>query len=156
MTCYLDPKKQSLTSHTIKQFDLFPEEVRATKQVLIVDDEDIIREVVQSCLEDFAGWETLTASSGWEGLVKAIEDLPDAIVLDVMMPGMDGMKFLERLKAHPDLRSIPVVLLTAKLELIDSQQLSSLGIAGAIAKPFDPLVLSEQIASALGWSINKY
>lgn len=128
--------------------------VMSSKRVLVIDDEEAVQLVVQSCLEDVAGWEVLTASSGQEGLGKAVVEQPDAIVLDVMMPGMDGLTFLERLKSNPKIESIPVVLLTAKVELVQRSRYSSYGAIGAIAKPFDPIQLVEQVAQFLGWKID--
>jgi CheY-like chemotaxis protein len=122
-----------------------------SKRVLVVDDEADVRAVVCGCLEDIAGWEVVVASSGLEGLDKVQSQAPDAIVLDVMMPGMDGLEFLRRLKANTNIDRIPVVLLTAKVSLIDSNTTAELGVAGAIAKPFNPLLLSQQIAAFLGW-----
>lgn len=122
-----------------------------TKRLLVVDDEACVQEVVQACFEEIAGWEVITANSGQEGLAKAIREQPDAIILDVMMPGMDGIGFLQRLKTDPSIKSIPVVLLTAKIDFTEPSCLVMLGIAGAIAKPFDPILLVEQVAESLGW-----
>ncbi|AFY66478.1 response regulator [Geitlerinema sp. PCC 7407] len=119
--------------------------------VLIVDDEANIREILQACLGDVAGWQVSAAASGPEGLTKAIAERPDAIVLDLMMPEMDGIAFLRRLRMHPETETIPVVILTAKTYLVELGQLDHLGVAGAIAKPFNPLELPTQIARALQW-----
>ena len=119
--------------------------------VLIVDDEANIREILQACLGDVAGWQVSAAASGPEGLTKAIAERPDAIVLDLMMPEMDGIAFLRRLRMHPETETIPVVILTAKTYLVELGQLDHLGVAGAIAKPFNPLELPAQIAQALRW-----
>ena len=127
----------------------------STKRVLIIDDEPDVRAVVQGCLEDVAGWEVVTAASGYEGLTKVMVDQPDAIVLDIMMPGMDGFAFLRELRSRPEGRSIPVVLLTAKVNLTDPQVLFELSIKGIIAKPFDPFMLTEQIADFLGWKMEQ-
>ncbi|MFB2898526.1 response regulator [Aerosakkonemataceae cyanobacterium BLCC-F50] len=127
----------------------------ATKRVLIVDDEPDVRAVVQGCLEDIAGWDVVTAASGQEGLAKVMVDRPNAIVLDVMMPGMDGLTFLRELRTRPEGRSIPVVLLTAKINPADPKMLSELSINGIISKPFDPFKLTEQIADFLGWEMEQ-
>lgn len=121
------------------------------KRVLVVDDESDVRAVVCGCLEDVAGWEVIIAGSGAEGLEKIQSHKPDAVVLDVMMPEMDGLEFLRQVKGNPETRTIPVVLLTAKVSLIDSNTAAELGVAGAISKPFNPLLLSQQIAAFLGW-----
>ena len=122
-----------------------------TKRVLIVDDEDDIREVAQLSLEMTAGWEVLTAASGAEALSRAAAERPDAILLDVMMPEMDGPATYERLRASSATRGIPVVLLTAKVQASDQRRLSELGVAGVLAKPFDPMRLADEVAEVLGW-----
>ncbi|HEY9834357.1 MAG TPA: response regulator [Stenomitos sp.] len=123
-----------------------------SKRILVIDDEDVIQEVVQGCFEDVAGWEVLLASSGQEGLEQVVAEQPDAIVLDEMMPGMDGIAFLKQLRANDDTPSIPVVLLTAKVDLADPQLLQELGVVDAIAKPFDAIALVERVAEVLGWA----
>ncbi|MCP2728682.1 response regulator [Limnofasciculus baicalensis] len=85
------------------------------KQILIVDDEERLRELVQACLEDLGGWETITAGSGEECLKIVQQAKFDAIVLDVSMPGMDGFAVFEKLQANPMTQSIPVILLTARV-----------------------------------------
>jgi len=124
-----------------------------SKRILVIDDEDVIQEVVQGCFEDVAGWEVLLASSGREGLEQVVAEQPDAIVLDEMMPGMDGIAFLKRLRANDDNPSIPVVLLTAKVDLADPKLLRELGVVDAIAKPFDAIALVERVAEVLGWTV---
>jgi CheY-like chemotaxis protein len=128
-------------------------EVMLSKRILVIDDEDVIQEVVQGCFEDVAGWEVLLASSGREGLEQVVAEQPDAIVLDEMMPGMDGIAFLKRLRANDDNPSIPVVLLTAKVDLADPKLLRELGVVDAIAKPFDAIALVERVAEVLGWTV---
>ena len=124
----------------------------STKRVLIIDDEKNLCTVIQACLELLGGWITLVATSSKEGLILAQTEHPDAILLDVMMPDMDGITLFHLLQADTATQSIPVILLTAKVHSIDLKQFSQLSIAGAIAKPFDPLTLSEQVAQTLGWS----
>ena len=122
-------------------------------RILVIDDEERIQEVVQTCLEILVGWEVLTASSGNEGLLIAQTQQPDAILLDVSMPGMDGLATLQRLQENPTTQSVPVILLTAKVQPADRERFAQLGIAGVIIKPFDPVQLASQVASALGWSL---
>ena len=126
-----------------------------TKRVLVIDDEPDVRAIVQGCLEDIAGWDVITAASGQEGLEKALTDKPDAIVLDVMMPGMDGITFLKELRTQPEGKSIPTVLLTAKVNFNHSEIFSELNIEGVVSKPFDPFMLTEQIADFLGWEMEE-
>jgi CheY-like chemotaxis protein len=123
----------------------------AAKRILVVDNEEYIREVAQICLETVAGWEVLTASSGQEGMSSAAAEQPDAILLDVMMPDMDGVTTFQKLQANPTTRQIPVILLTAKVQASDRRRYENLGITGLIPKPFDPLQLANQVATALGW-----
>ncbi len=122
------------------------------RKILIIDDEDDIREVAALSLESVAGWEVIAASSGAQGLVRAIERRPDAILLDVMMPGMDGPTTFRALRNHPATAKIPVLLLTAKVQSSDQRRFAGLGVEGILFKPFDPLTLSAQIAGALGWN----
>ena len=120
-------------------------------QILVVDDEDLIRELVQACLEDLAGWETLAAASGEEGLQLAQTEEFDAILLDMSMPGMDGFEVYERLQSNPKTQAIPVILLTAKVLPSDRDRFAQMGVAGVIAKPIEPITLTEEIAEILGW-----
>lgn len=124
----------------------------ATKRILIIDDSQLIQRVARMSLERMAGWEVLTASSGAEGLARAEAEQPNAILLDVMMPEMDGPTTLQKLRAKETTRHIPVVFLTAKEESADLHQLTDQGATPVIAKPFDPLKLAGQVAEALGWS----
>ena len=123
------------------------------KRILIIDDEDDIREVAQLSLETIPGWEVLTARSGREGLEMAVAEQPDAILLDVMMPDVDGPTTFQKLQAKPEISHIPVVLLTAKVQASDRQRFSTLGIKAVMAKPFDPLTLADQLAEILGWQM---
>lgn len=123
----------------------------AVKQILLIDDEDDIREVAQVSLEMIGNWEVLTARSGQEGLAKAEAEQPDAILLDVMMPDMDGPTTFQQLRNTPAICHIPVILVTAKVQASDQRRFASLGIKGVIAKPFDPLTLADQVAETLGW-----
>ena len=127
--------------------------ILTSKRILFVDDELHVRQVVKACLESLGGWNVLLASSGQEGLVKAISEKPDAILLDVMMPEMDGLILLQQLKGNPVTGSIPVVFLTARHSLTEPHRLQALGVKGAITKPFNSLTLVPQIANALGWNL---
>jgi CheY-like chemotaxis protein len=121
------------------------------RKILIIDDEDSIREVVKVTLEVLSGWTALTASSARQGITMAAAELPDAILLDVMMPDMDGFQTLQALQANPATRSIPVVMLTAKVKTGDARTARPDGAKGVIVKPFNPLRLAGQISQALGW-----
>ena len=119
--------------------------------ILIIDDEDDIREVAALSLETVAGWDVVTANSGAQGLLRAVEHQPDAILLDVMMPGMDGPTTFRELRKNPATARIPVVLLTAKVQSNDQRRFADLGVNAIHFKPFDPLTLAQQISDALGW-----
>ena len=121
-------------------------------KVLIIDDEDDIREVAALSLESVAGWVVVTASSGAQGLARAQEHKPDAILLDVMMPGMDGPTTFRELRKNPATSGIPVLLLTAKVQGSDQRRFADLGVEAVLFKPFDPMTLSTQISTVLGWS----
>jgi CheY-like chemotaxis protein len=121
------------------------------RRLLVVDDDDAIREVAQAILELVAGWEVRVASSGQEAVQFCLADPPDAILLDVMMPAMDGPTTCAQLQVDARTRDIPVVLLTAKVQPSERRRWEQLGIAGVLAKPFDPLGLPGQVADLLGW-----
>ncbi|HBL12483.1 MAG TPA: two-component system response regulator [Cyanobacteria bacterium UBA11162] len=123
------------------------------KCILLIDDEEDIREVAQLSLELEAGWDVLTANSGSEGIAKAKTQQPDAILLDVMMPDMDGFTTFQQLQADLVSRSIPVILLTAKVQPADQRKFQAIGVAGWITKPFDPISLAHQVADTLGWQL---
>ena len=126
------------------------------RRILIIDDEDDIREVAALSLEAIAGWEILTASSGAEGMAIAANApdgaKPDAILMDVMMPEVDGPTTFGLMQQNPAIAGIPVLLLTAKVQGVDQRRFANLGVTAVLFKPFDPLELSNQIASVLGWS----
>ncbi len=119
------------------------------KHILLVDDEDDIREVAGISLEAVGGWRVSSASSGLEGIAKALAERPDAILLDVMMPDVDGPATFKRLQDDPRTRDIPVILLTAKAQRADRLRFGELGVAGMLTKPFDPMTLSDQVAAIL-------
>lgn len=125
----------------------------ASKRILLIDDEPDVQQVVQTCLEKLAQWTVIIATSAEEGLLKAITEQPDAILLDIMMPKMDGYMFLDALWAKPEMQFIPVVFLTAQAGLLEPHHYETLGVKGIIAKPFNPLTLHRAIASALNWDL---
>lgn len=122
------------------------------RRILIIDDEDDIREVAALSLESVAGWSVVTACSGSEGIQTAIAERPDAILMDVMMPSMDGPTTFKEMQRSPHISDIPVVLLTAKVQGVDQRRFAGLGVAGVLFKPFDPLTLADQMSATLGWS----
>ena len=123
----------------------------SSRRILLVDDDDGIREVTRVSLETTMGWQVLTASSGDEALRLAGEEGLSAILLDVMMPDMDGAETFARLREREESRDIPVVLLTAKTQKADLANYAEMGVAGTVQQPFDPLSLGREVADALGW-----
>lgn len=117
-------------------------------KVLIIDDDGDTRELVQMSLA-LARMETLTASSGADGVAKAAREHPDAILLDVMMPFMDGPATLRALRADPRTADIPVLFLTASAMIAEVERLESLDVVGILAKPFDPATLGGKVRAAL-------
>ena len=120
-----------------------------TKLILLIDSEPQTREVLEACLSDLGGWNVQSAASAQAGLESLVLETPDAILLDVFMPGMNGMSYVQRLHAHPQSRSIPVILLTTKAYWFTPQQLEQMGAMKAIATPFDPLILMDTVTQAL-------
>jgi CheY-like chemotaxis protein len=120
-------------------------------RLLLVDDDEDIRAIAHMALERVGGWSVVDAASGEQALqTLASEDAPfAAIVMDVMMPGLDGPATLRRLRGDGLARETPVVFLTAKTQRAERERLSSLGAAGVIAKPFDPLELPLQLRAIL-------
>jgi two-component system, OmpR family, response regulator len=119
-------------------------------RVLLVDDAEDVRLIVRMSLERIGGWTVVPVASGEQALRVVAEDGHfDAVLLDVMMPGMDGPSTLRRLRANGLPAEVRIVFLTAKAQAADLQRLRALGAAGVIAKPFDPLVLPRQLAELL-------
>lgn len=119
-------------------------------KILIVDDEDHIRRVSELSARKVGKWEVVLAASGEECLSKAETERPDVIVLDVMMPVMDGPSVFLRLREHPATADIPVIFLTAKIQKHEVERYLALGAAGVVAKPFDPMTLPDQIRAIVG------
>ncbi|GEP38788.1 response regulator [Nocardioides psychrotolerans] len=119
--------------------------------VLVVDDDDSIREIAQLSLELVGGWQVLAAGGGASALEQAAEHRPHAILLDVMMPVMDGIETFHRLRADERTQHIPVILVTAKRQADEHQVWDGLPIAGVIPKPFDPMTLAQQVSALLDW-----
>jgi two-component system, OmpR family, response regulator len=119
-------------------------------RVLLVDDAEDIRMISCISLERVGDWTVVPVASG-EAALKALEhEGPfDAVLLDVMMPGMDGPTTLQQLRAHGLPTAVPVIFLTAKAQSSERQRLMSLGAAGVIAKPFDPLKLPDELTRFL-------
>ncbi len=114
-------------------------------RIMYVDDEPDIRAIVEMTLEMIGGFSVTLCNSGQEALERVQEARPDLVLLDVMMPGMDGPQTLVALRRMPAAAALPVVFMTAKVQPAEVARLRELGAADVIAKPFDPLVLSDQV-----------
>jgi CheY-like chemotaxis protein len=121
------------------------------KRLLTIDDEEAIQTVIKFGINMAAGWEVLSASSGKMGIDTAQRELPDAILLDVMMPEMDGIATFKSLQANPITAGIPVIFLTAKAQAAERRQFNDLGVSGVITKPFNSLDLPDRITKILNW-----
>ena len=117
------------------------------RKILLVDDDDDIRMVGSLTLQEVGGWEVVEASSGSEALELAAAEELDLILLDVMMPEMDGPATFAKLRASPATASVPVIFLTAKVQRHEVERYQMLGAAGIVPKPFDPMTLPDQIRS---------
>ncbi|TPI72577.1 response regulator [Mesorhizobium sp. B2-8-9] len=118
-------------------------------KILYVDDEDDIREIAQMSLELEPEFEVRSCASGAEALVEAAAWRPDLILLDVMMPDMDGPETLKRLAASQPTAPIPVVFITARTQSHEVERYLAMGAASVIAKPFDPLALAAEVKKLL-------
>jgi CheY-like chemotaxis protein len=118
-------------------------------KVLLVDDEEDIRKIGRLSLEVVGKFETLVASNAREALRFAEEKQPDVILMDMMMPEMDGLAALEALKRNPAACHIPVVFVTAKVQAVEIQRYLRLGAKGVIRKPFDPMALPTDLLRIL-------
>lgn len=115
------------------------------KRILYVEDEPDIQTVAKLALEMVGGFTLETCSSGQEALDKAAAFAPQLLLLDVMMPGMDGPATLARLRALPATANVPAIFMTAKVQPGEVEQYRRLGAIDVIPKPFDPMTLSETI-----------
>jgi len=118
-------------------------------KVLVVEDDRSIQMVLELVLTRMAKCEVLCASEGPQGLAMALEHKPDVMLLDLMLPGMDGFEICQKTKANPSTRHIPIIFLTAQPQPAAIAKAMALGAAGYIIKPFDPVKLIEQINEAL-------
>jgi len=125
---------------------------RVARTILIIDDSALVRRLVQLGLGGDSGWPTHQAESGAEGVAMAARAQPDAILLDVEMPGLDGPATLAILRAQEATREIPVLFLTGHSAEADRSRLMALGAAGLIPKPFRPAGLAAEVARLLGWA----
>ena len=118
-------------------------------KVLIIDDEEDFRTIAASCLGLLGGAIVFEASSGEEGLKRAEQEQPDVILLDLVMPGMDGMQTLTNMRKNPATVDIPVIFVTTKGMFDGFEEMRKLGALAVITKPFDPMKLGDQVRKIL-------
>lgn len=118
-------------------------------RILVVDDDAVIRKMAALSLTKAGGHQVTCVSDGARAAESALAENPDAILLDLRMPEVDGLEVLRRLKTETSTRQIPVVMLSAATEVSDVNEALALGAAGWIAKPFDPRTLGEQLTKVL-------
>ncbi len=119
------------------------------ERILYVEDEPDIQALAKLALEMVGDFQVMVCSGGQEALDKVGGFAPDLILLDVMMPGMDGPTTLQNLRANPATVTIPVIFLTAKVQPSEVAQYQALGALNVIAKPFDPMLLAAQVRGIL-------
>lgn len=117
------------------------------RKVLLVDDDPNIRKLAKMSLERVGNWEVMVAGSGTEALELLNSYRPDVVLLDVMMPGLDGRMTLAQLKKTPVVADLPVILMTAKVQNEEMDEYLGLGALGVIIKPFDPMLLPAEISA---------
>lgn len=115
------------------------------RRILFVEDDPDIQTVAKMALEAIGGFTVLACGSGSEALARLDEFAPDLVLLDVMMPGMDGPATLAALRESPTGRELPVVFMTARVQAQEVAAYREMGAEDVIAKPFDPMMLSEQV-----------
>lgn len=119
--------------------------MKELRRIMLVEDEPALRLVAKVALEKVGGFEVLACDSGVEALARFSDFCPDLVLLDVMMPVMDGPTTLASLRQlHPEIH-VPIVFLTAKVQTKEVQELLGLGATGVLPKPFDPMRLSRQV-----------
>ncbi|EKQ66908.1 response regulator with CheY-like receiver, AAA-type ATPase, and DNA-binding domains [Leptolyngbyaceae cyanobacterium JSC-12] len=124
----------------------------STKSILVIEHESSIREVLYICLSELGGWRVILSTSIQEGVDLCMSICPDAILLDTSAAETDALLFIEQLKQHSMIQSIPIILITARANWFTLKQLHQMGFAGAVTKPFDPATLAKQVSHLLGWN----
>lgn len=120
----------------------------AGQRVLVVDDDPVILRLLEVNFE-MEGYEVLSATDGEEAVRRALEERPDLMVCDIMMPNVNGLEVVERLRADERTRSMPIVLLSAKAQANEIQKGLEVGADEYLTKPFDPLELVERVQALL-------
>jgi CheY-like chemotaxis protein len=123
-------------------------------KILVIDDDADIRAIVRMSLSHIGGMDVTQAASGVEGVRKAREENPHVILLDMMMPGMDGVATLAALRSQPATALTPVIFLTAMAGEHEVERLTALGAAGVLIKPFDPHTLADDVRALVKESLD--
>ncbi len=117
-------------------------------KILYAEDEEDIRTIAKIALEDIGGFTVSYCQNGEEVLSAIDEFQPDLLLLDVMMPGMDGPATLKKLRERPAFKTLPAIFMTAKIQPNEIAQYQEMGVIDVIAKPFDPMMLADTIRAA--------
>jgi CheY-like chemotaxis protein len=127
-----------------------------TKQILLIDRENDVRQILHLCLHHLGGWDVLSVASAQAGLEKLATVQPDAILLDVLIAGKEqDFQLIQDLQRHPQWCSIPVILVADRARWLSAPQMRQMGVYGAIPKPFNPVLLPQQICQLLNWSVER-
>lgn len=118
---------------------------KTLNHILCIDDDEDILEVTKIALETIGGFEVTICNNGTDGIQAAIDLKPDLILIDVMMPDMDGQTVLKKLRQNSEWNDVPLIFMTARVQPEEIQYYLMQGAAGVVAKPFDPMKLSEDI-----------
>lgn len=121
--------------------------MKELKRITYVEDEPDIRAIAQIALEEIGGFKLDMCKSGQEAVDSVPAFRPDMVLLDIMMPVMDGVQTFHRLREMPDMSDVPIIFLTAKAQTHEIEDYKALGAAAVIAKPFDPITLPDQVRS---------
>jgi two-component system, OmpR family, response regulator len=140
----------STTSDKVAKMSPVRDEPRQLKCVLCIDDEPDFQSIIKISLERLGGIKTHFCTDPQQGMARAREVRPDLILLDLLMPGLDGATLFEHFQADRDLALIPVVFLTAVMTGPEARKVNSLGAAGVLIKPFDVLELPRKLSAI--WS----
>ena len=119
------------------------------KRILVCDDDPVILRLLEVNLE-LEGFEVLTGNNGQEGVEVALREKPDLVILDIMMPRMDGYEACRRIKEDETTKHIPVIFLSAKAQAADIEKGKSYGVAEYLTKPFDPTDLTDLVFQIIG------
>lgn len=117
--------------------------------IVLIEDEADIRMIAELSLSSIGGYATFSAESGEEGVQLVRQHRPDAVLVDMMMPGLDGLATLELIQSDPTIATIPVIFLSGRAGPADEEKYRAAGAAGVIAKPFDPMSLAGEVAAIL-------